>query len=171
MTRKIIEKQVSWKEYGNIVAVLTSCVHRSPWKFRPHSDVPREFTFKVSLLIATVSRLYNFGSIGNACRLSCLCRLLVAWHKGTQQFVFGMILMLVKKRPLTHFVYRPLHPLDHISIPQCNTHLVCFGIWRHRTSGLLGTIYSNALKLGIYIKFRHACVLCVHVMLFIYIDT
>ena len=29
--------------------------------------------------------------------------ILVAWYKGTQQFVFGMI-MPVKKRPLTHFV-------------------------------------------------------------------
>ena len=131
-------------EYGNIVAVLTSCVRRSPWKCRPHSDFPPEFTFKVALLIATISRLYNFGSIGSACQLNCLYRLLVAWHKGTQQFVFGMILTPVKKRPLAHFVrlvYRPLRPLDHVSIPQCNARLVCFGIWRHRASGLL--IYNN----------------------------
>ena len=25
-------------------------------------------------------------------------------------------------------VYRPLRPLDHVSIPQCNTRLVCFGV-------------------------------------------
>ena len=34
-----------------------------------------------------------------------------------------------KRRP-------PLRPLDHVSIPQCNARLVCFGIWRHRASGL-----------------------------------
>ena len=63
--------------------------------------------------IATARCFFNFGSIGNACqtqllvpftggmtqgdllamhaKLNCLCRLLLAWHRGRQQFVFGMI--------------------------------------------------------------------------------
>ena len=111
--------------------ILTSYVRRPLWKCRPPSDVPREFTFTVSFLIATAQRFFNFGSPGNIYANSTVCVVYWWYDIGARNNSCLAWYLPVKKWPLTHFVrlvYRPLRLQDPASIPQCNSRLVRFGL-------------------------------------------
>ena len=50
------------------------------------------------------------------------------WHDITIRVWHDNASIETTANAFRRLVYRPLRPLDHVSIPQCNARLVCFGI-------------------------------------------